>query len=520
MKRSFNFITSFIFSLFLIFATLFTPNLSLAKDSSNELLSLDLYLINDFHGTLRQENNKPGAAKLLGAVQTLTRHNPQGSILLGGGDMIVGTLDSSLENGLPAIKILNEFGFTASVLGNHEFDYSKEIVKEQLKTANFPFLSANIVNKNNRPIFKPYLIIQKKGLKIAIIGLTTTQTQSPTRKTSIQDYTFLAPQTVVQKYVKEVRKKGANIVVLLTHIGAKERNGKISGEIIPTLKNSANVDAVFTAHTHKKITAKYKQIPVIQAGSKGKYIGNVHFIYSKKKQRIIASATKLYPINYALYPNDKKVQKLLNPLFKTTNQKYSKILAENKHYLSNDPLAQSGVADLLTDLMLQASNAKISFLNAGAIRYDLEKGAVTNRKLKEVFPYKSRLITMKLKGSDLISTIEHGLKLQSFGLLRFSGLNVTADMNKPIGQRIISITTTDGKTINPQQTYFIATNDFIAKGGDNYLNLTHGSNNKDLGNLNKIFEDYFINKKIINFTSDQRLVLLNYHPTKYFEEKH
>lgn len=516
MKKSFKLISSLILSLFLIFATLIsTTNPVLAKSNQNQLLSLDIYLINDFHGNIAHRYDLPGASTLKSAVQTLITRNPKGSILLGGGDMIQGTLESSLDNGLPTIKILNEFEFDASVLGNHEFNYPKEIVAKQLKTANFPFLSANIVDKNNKPIFKPYTIVERKGIKIAIIGLTTLETQKPSRHAYIKDYVFLNPETVIQKYVKEVHAKGADIIVLLTHIGATEKNGKVKGEIIPTLKNSANIDAVFTAHSHKKVSTKYKSIPVIQASSKGKYIGKIHLIYSKPKQRVIASTTKLYPISYGMYPENKKVKELLKPIFKEINQKHGRIIAENKHSLKNNPVSQSSLGELLTDLMKEASHTQIAFLNAGSVRYNLDKGSVTTRKLKDIFPYKSQLITMNLKGSDIISTVEHGLELKSFGFLRFSGLKVTADMSKPIGNRIVSITTTNGKAINPSQTYFVAANNFIAEGGDSYTNLTYGKNTLAVGNLNKIFEDLFRNKKIIDYTTDHRFVLLNYHPVKY-----
>lgn len=515
MKKSFTFVTSLLFSLFLLFITfLTTSNPVLAKSTSPEIINLDLYLINDFHGNLHHEKNIPGAATLLSAVNSLLSENPQGSILLGGGDMIQGTLASAVDEGLPTIEILNEFDFKACVLGNHEFNYPQEIVKKQLKTATFPFLSANIVDKNNQPIFKPYTIIERKKVKIAIIGLTTTETTKPSRHAYIKGYRFLKPEKVVAKYVKEVREKGADLVVLLTHIGAKEIKGQVKGEIIPVLKTNANFDAVFTAHSHKKVATKYKSIPVLQASCKGKYIGEIHFIYSKKKQKVLFSTTKLYPIRYGMYPENKKVKELLKPITKKINQKYSKKLALNKNYLNNNPRGQSALGELLTDFMIEKTNTQIAFLNAGSIRYNLEKGVVTTSNLKKIFPYKSDLITMNLKGSELIKTVEHGLELQSFGFLRFSGLKVTANMARPLGNRIIKITTKDGQVINPNKNYFIAVNNFLAEGGDNYLSLTKGANIKNLGNLNMLFKKAFIKKENINYTSDQRLILLNYTPSK------
>lgn len=516
LKRRFTFVNSLIFSLLLVLTTILTTNNPvLAKNTSNEILNLDLYLINDFHGNLRHEKNIPGSATLVSAINALIAQNPQGSLLLGGGDMIQGTLESSLDNGLPTVKVLNEFGFDACVLGNHEFNYPKEVVKQQLETATFPFLSANIVDKNKQPIFKPYVIIKKSGVKIAIIGLTTMETTKYSRHAYIKNYTFLKPKTVVPKYLKEVRKKGADIVVLLTHIGSQEKKGEVKGEIIPVLKTASNIDAVFTAHSHKKVATKYKNIPVLQAGCKGKYIGKIHFVYSKKKRKVLASTIKLYPIRYGMYPENKKVNKLLKPLFKEVNLKYGEKLALNKHYLNNESRGQSALGELLTDFMVEKTNAQISFLNAGSIRYNLEKGLVTTSKLKKIFPYSSDLITMNLKGSDLIKTVEHGLELQSFGFLRFSGLKVTADMAKPLGHRIVEITTKNGEKINPNKTYFIAVNNFLAEGGDNYSSLTKGTNIKNLGNLNEFFKHLFIKKRTINYISNQRLVLLNYTPSTH-----
>lgn len=508
MKKT-NFIFTFLFAILLVSTNLLSSSVEAAKTPINNI-SLDFYLVNDFRGQLRHTAKYPGAATVSTAIFNLGENNPGGTIILGGGNMIQGTLDSSLHDGIPTVLALNEFNLSACVLGNHEFDYSKTILAKQQKAAHFPFISANILDNKGNLVFKPYTIIQRKGLKIAIIGLTTKETKEIAPERNIKDFKILDPSKIVNKYVSEVRTNGADIVVLLTHIGANKTNDSIQGEILQTLKKAKGIDAVFTAHTENNLASTYNNIPVIQAGSRGQTIGRVHLVYSSKDKKVIGSSTKLYPIRYGMVPENMKVSNMLTSVFKETNEAYKLVLATNKGpELTNNLAGQSSLGELLADYMKKASKADIVILNGGGICTNIPTGPITLKIYKEMFPYQANLITMDLKGSDLIKAIENGFNYPSIAIGRFSGLNVVADMKKPLGNRLVKATTLENKAIDPNKIYKVAVSSFIANGSDFYTSLSNGTNRKDLGNLNGMFKFLFRSYENINYTSDHRLILLN-----------
>lgn len=511
MSKMFKFIYSSLFVLLLVATNAILSTTSFAASSNEKpLVELDLYLINDFQGQLRHNGDIPGAATLASSIFELGKNNPGGTIILGGGDMIHGTLDSKLHDGIPAILALNNFGFSASVLGTDELIYSKAIVEKQQKTAAFPFLAANIIDKNGTPIFSPYKIIERKGLKIAIIGLANNKTAFKVLPSNIEGYTFQEPSKIVNKYIQEVKEKGADVVVLLTHLGINVNDGKITGDILPTLETAKNVDAVFAASNNKKISTSYNNIPVVEAGVNGTAIGRVHLLYSRIEKKVIAANSKLYNIHYGMVSENEKIANLLAPLFKEVDEKYGQVIANNVLPLSNNFQAKSAAGDLIADFIKKAGNSEIAIINGGSIRTTIPNGPITLRSLLELYPYDGNLVTMNLKGSDLIDTMENAFNLKNTALGRFSGLKITADMSKPLNQRILSIvTTSDGLKIKPDKYYKVVTNDYLAAGGSNYLALTKGTDLKTGPKIQQVLEFLFRSHKTINYTLDDRLTLLN-----------
>lgn len=512
MLKFSKFVCSFLFALFLVAITTICPTTSALAASANEkpLVELDLYLINDFQGQLRHKNNIPGAATLATSIFELGKNNPGGTIILGGGNLIHGTLDSKLHNGVPAVLALNNFGFSASVIGTDELIYSKAITNKQQKTAAFPFLAANIVDQAGNLIFTPYRIVERKGLKIAIIGLTNTKTAFKVRPSNISGYVFQKPSKVVNKYINEVKAKGADLVVLLTHLSANLNDGKITGDILPTLKAANGVDAIFAGSNEKKIRGTYNEIPIVEAGSNGEAIAKIHLLYSRLEKKVIASNSKLYNIRYGMVPENEKVANLLAPLFKEVDEKYGQVIATNVIALNNDFHATSAAGNLITDFIKEAGNGDIAIINGGSIRTDIPAGPITLRTLLELYPHEEHLVTMTLKGTDLIATMENAFNLQNTSLGRFSGLKITADMNKPFGHRLVSIvTTSDGLKIQPDKYYKVVTNDYLYTGASNYTDLTKGTNVKVGPNIQQVLEFLFRSHETINYTFDDRLTLLN-----------
>ena len=317
------------------------------------LVEIDIYSVNDFHGALRAEGTKPGIAVLGGAIEQLGAQNPAGSIILGGGDMFAGTLDADEYDGMPVIYAMNQIGFSADAVGNHIFDYDQKIIAKQASAATFPFLAANLSFPDGN-LIKPYVILNRNGLKVAVIGVATEETLLKSSQRNSQGVTLLPTAETVQKYIDEVRGRGAQIVILLTHCASFQNNkGQITGEITGLLEQIHGADAAVTGHSHQKVFGNYKDVPVVQAGSNGETIGKIHLLYSRIDKKIIASNASLIAVNKDQWKENPGIAKMVEPILTDIDKKYNGIVAQNVYPLSNDRYGESTLAEHFTDLLLK-----------------------------------------------------------------------------------------------------------------------------------------------------------------------
>lgn len=477
-------------------------------------VEIDIYSVNDFHGHLRAEAADPGIVVLSGVLQELMKQNPSGALLVGGGDMFSGTIDANEYQGRPVVLAMNKMDFAANVAGNHIFDYPLEVIKKQTATANFPVLGANILAAAGDKIaepFLPYTIVQRNGLTIGIVGLTTIETQNKASQTNLQPVKIVPPEQIAQFYIDELRNKGTQIIVLLTHIGSSQgKNNAVAGEIIPLLQKLRGVDAVVTGHTHLCVSGMHEGIPVIQAGCYGEAVGRIHLLYSRADKKVVAANPRVYKLNELPKIKDTTMEKLLEPIFKDVDAKYNALLAVNNQVLTNDRNGDSRVGDYFMDLLKSGFKADVALYNGGAVRNELSAGMVTVRDLIKIFPFDSSIYVAEVKGSDLRQVLEHGIGNPDISRLRFSGLQVTADIRMPEGQRISSVILSDGSELTDEKYYKVVSNDFMFSGGDGFSSLKNAQNLRDCGKDKTFFTFALRSFKTIDYpAADDRLRIKN-----------
>ena len=204
-----------------------------------------------------------GAAYLAAMIEAEKTRNPRGVILLSAGDMFQGTPISDVFQGRPVLEMMNGLHFDAMTLGNHEFDWGRTALAGIIESAAFPVLSANIVDRagNYLPGVRPYIIVERKGVKIAVIGLTTPETPYATKAENVKDLTFLDPAGVLPGLLAEVRRKGARLIVLLTHLGLDE-DKRLAAAV-------KGIDVIVGGHSHTVVTdpVTVGRTIIVQAGS-------------------------------------------------------------------------------------------------------------------------------------------------------------------------------------------------------------------------------------------------------------
>ncbi|MDV4151577.1 5'-nucleotidase C-terminal domain-containing protein [Clostridium sp. AL.422] len=455
---------------------------------AKNLKRIELISFNDLHGNVQESGKNVGIAKLASAIKEKTILNGFSNyeaIPLSAGDLYQGTAISNLTKGAPVNEFLKDIKIPASSVGNHEFDWGKDLIAKWAEQGNFDFLAANIIDKNTgKPVTwaDPYKIIEVDGVKIGLIGVTTPETAYKTTPANVADLTFEDPSISVQKYADKLRNEDkVNAVVVLSHLGATtDKTGKTTGEAVDLANKVKNVDAIIAAHDHQFTNAEVNGIKIIEAGYNGRALGLLTFDFDNtgKLVELNANLDMLFERSSTIVPDEasanivKKYESELEPILKERVADLDKDLSHDR----NEGLTPLGI--VVSETMRKVTGVDIAITNGGGIRAPLSMGVLTMGDLYTILPFDNTLVTMELKGMDIKAALEHGIMPENFGWGQFSGVKVWYDKNAEAGNRITSIRLADGTPLDMDKYYTVVVNDFMATGGDGY-NFSNAKNMKD-----------------------------------------
>jgi 5'-nucleotidase/UDP-sugar diphosphatase len=420
-------------------------------------------------------------------------------LLLDAGDINTGRPESNLFKARPDIEGYNYMGYDAMALGNHEFDNGADVLKEQTQLANFPFLSANIKTKEGELLTLPYIIKEFEGFKVAIFGLTTKESEFLSHPDNIKGLVFQDEVEAAKQLVPELRKQ-ADIVIALAHLGifnSRELGSKrLASEV-------SGIDLIVDGHSHTKLEAPIvithtesgHKTPIVQAWKWGLVLGRTDLYIQEK--RIIDYTFEAIPVNLKevdkkpdgamVYhyigeeiPEDPKLVRLMEPYVTGANAVLSKVIgqAEETIFYKGVRKGENGLGNLVADSMLWYTKylgVDFALQNGGGIRADLPKGPFTQRSLHEILPFDNSVVVLTLDGAtvqslfDYIGSISRG---QGAFPQVSAGVSITLDTLTKRCEKIMI----NGEPFDPGRTYKIATNSYLAAGGDGYrmlLNAVH-----------------------------------------------
>ena len=459
----------------LIFLLLFFITISLFAKT------IEVVSFNDFHGRLKEDTSARGKdvgmEKFATAVKDVIKKYNGNAIVVSAGDNYQGSAITVLTKGAPVSDMMKEIGVSASAVGNHEFDWGIDSFEKWKKDGGFPFLAANIINtKTNKPVkwAKPYLIVERDGVKVAFIGLATIETPFVTAKKNISNLKFTDPVKAAQQWIDFLNEGKAeagkpDVIIALTHIASyQDKPGaKITGKEITALcSETKGLNAVISGHSHKIVSGYINNIPVVQAYSNGRALGILKIELNDKNE-----LEKITPSVIAIYKNKDKLQK-----DKEATKIYSKYMKQMKKLdiaigkadgslLKNENGENiSGIGSWVTKAITEQADTQIAIVNSGGLRTGLNKGSITITNMYGLMPFDNTILTMKLSGKDLKRVMEHSLG----GTGEFYGLKVHYDSNAPAGKQIVSMSLLNGKPIEMNKFYSVATLDFAFDGGDKF----------------------------------------------------
>jgi len=429
--------------------------------------------INDYHGSLAPAGKNVGAAKLADALKVEKAKNPEGTIIVTAGDSYQGSAMSNLLYGEPVSAVFKEIGIELSAVGNHEFDWGIDKITQWAEDGGLTFVCANIYDKQtNEPVgwAKPYVILDKAGVKVGFVGLATPETAYKVLKANVENYDFKDPVATLVNWVPKVKAAGADLIIALTHLGAfQDKEGKITGEAAD-LFQVEGVDAVISAHTHQSISGLVDGKPLVQAYYNGRTIAKMTFIFDENNKLVSAE-----PLLDHLYNRPDTLKDDVNTLAIYTKYEEElgpvlvKVLGKTTVELDHDRYAgPSLLGEWSCEVMREKVGVQIAMTNGGGLRVPVPAGEITAGILYEVMPFDNYLYTMKLSGADVKANIEHGIMNDDIGWIQISGVRVTYNSEAEAGNRITSMVLEDGTVVEMDNYYTVVTNDFMFTGGDNY----------------------------------------------------
>lgn len=438
---------------------------------------------NDVHGQvlprpavwLKDVNPIPdsgGLPRLAAHLRRLVDEETRGGaavVVVDGGDWFQGTPEGQLEQGRGFLRALAAAGHDAVVVGNHEFDHGVDVLVDHLEEVPLPALLANARLEGGAalPGTAEFRIVERAGLRIGLVGLLTVTTPEITHRQT-RDLKWEAPADALRR-VRETLDAGVDLVLPVTHIG-------IDQDVI-LAREHPDLPLIVGGHSHTFLRKGVRQggTLIVQAGAKASVIGRVDLWLDEAGQVVRSEARHidLYDEPDDAFRNA-EVDRLCAALVKRSAERMDQVVGVLGGPLgvTRRPLVNASAGSLIADLIRARTGADVAVHNRGGIRTSLVAGPVTRRDLFMILPFDNHVETVTLTGAQLFEifrlTIEENRRP-----LEFSGAVLRVrDGGK---ENALVEVLVDGVPLDPAASYRVATNSFLAAGGDGWKELQEGT---------------------------------------------
>ena len=470
---------------------------------------LRLLGVNDFHGHLESPGSRRrggaggphvpvGGAAVLGShLDKAAAGLPGRTIRVHAGDMVgASPLVSSHFHDEPAVEAMNLMRFDVGTLGNHEFDEGgpemlrllrggrrsdgREAKRDErgrpvntsrpgFEGVRFPYIAANTVDGDGRALLPPTAVVERAGVKVGFIGVTTDTTPDyllPRHRSGLR---FLDISETVNLHVPRLRAQGVRAIVVLAHSGAHEERGSAAarGEIVHEAgQMSDDVDIVVAGHTHSHLNLEVPNRTgdggklVVEALSFGTAYDQVDLRVDRRTGEVVSKGART-PSTWAdeVEP-EPELGRLVRRYSRRVAPLAKQVLGRAGRSLGRpDPVPgvpARGLCAIVADAQRELARADVAFVNPGNMRDDLERGPITYEDLFAVAPYEHDVMKMELRGADVLRLLEQQATPEPAVWLHVSGMTWQRQ-----GAQILDVVTADGRPLEPRRRYTVAANELL-----------------------------------------------------------
>ena len=450
--------------------------------------SLVLLHTNDTHSNI--DSNEKGEGGILPrmAVIDSVRKAEKNVLLIDAGDMVQGTLYYKFFRGDVEYPLFNMMNYDVRILGNHEFDNGLDELARLYKNVKGAKLSANYDFSDTplKGMFDPYVIKKIDGKKVGIMGINV----DPTSLISEENYTGLKFKDIIKtanETAAELKKKGCDVVIAVTHIGYNMDDDKTDD--VELAEASKNIDIIIGGHSHTFVdpstpentpywfkNAEGKDVLVVQTGKYGKNVGYIKldlkdFADKKIDYRYIPVTDRFDPSAY-----NQKMIEFLKPYKHVVDSVNNRVIALSLMDMNSS--AKTGaypnwagdfgarygrhVADSLRKAGVDVPKVDFGIMNVGGIRHDMKQGNITEGQILSTFPFSNMMRLIEISGADLIETMKI-VAPKGGEAVSSEVIVVTDDKGNYMNMYI------DGVEIDPNAKYIVSTIDYVANGNDGMI---------------------------------------------------
>ena len=518
----------------LLMAVVMTFSLAVTASAAEETaqdLDGDIVILhtNDVHGAIA------GYAKVA-ALKDAYEARGAYVLLMDAGDFIQGDPTVSTSEGATAVELMNLAGYDVVSLGNHEFDYGYQNLKDLEADADFAILDANVLYNGSVAFEDNMVFTTPAGTKIGVFGLDTPETATKAHPAKIQGVTFLAGEDLydcAQEQVDALTAEGCNYVICLGHLGIDDES--VGNRSIDLLENVDGIDLFIDGHSHST-----QNDIILALGGTQTTVGDTTIVSGSDMVNgtvLTSTGTKLESIGVVtidgetgridattvstadLTAEDADVAARAAAIQKEIDDEYGTVFAKTEVALNGERepgnrTEETNLGDLITDALVwgaerEGTEVDAAVTNGGGIRASIAAGDITKKDINTVLPFGNTLSIVEVTGAELLEALEASTYCTPTaigGFPQVSGIEFTVDTSKAYDQgdlypgstyygpksiQRVTIQTVGGEPFDEDATYTIATNDFMAAGGDTYYAFAAASVNYDLGlSMDEVVMDY------------------------------
>ena len=473
---------SILLVLSLILLSFATPSFAAGNETT-----ITLFHFNDTHGRVAEGKYDGMGMPRLADVIEQTRADGGNVLVLDAGDSYHGKPVVNLNQGELIIDIFNQLGVDAQTPGNHDFNYGYERLLELEEMANYPIMAANVKMNGSSLLKQDYTIKEFDGVKVGIFGLSTPETMYKTNPLNVIGIDFEAPAQAAQEMVTALEAEGCELIIALGHLG-NDAETKMESTSKYVLENVEGIDIFVDGHSHETL-ANGEMINgalLVQAGSYDKNVGRVDITV---KDGLVTATATLIEKDAEGFEDNAEIQALIDASIEENRAITDVKIGYSIYELNGERdfvrTGETRMANLITTAIGIRTGADGVITNGGGIRASIAQGTMNKGNILEVLPFGNYVVVKNLSGQAILDALNHGISAYpatNGGFPQVYGINYTLNYSET-ADNYVSNVMINHQTLIPIKMYTIATNDFMAAGGDGYTSFGEATTAAEYGDM-------------------------------------